>query len=68
MLGWLRKLFAKPDIRIVSNTNINKISTFWSRYIGLPVRVLRIQPDGLLDVQLGGQPIPVEGVMAERFT
>lgn len=68
MIRWLRKLFAKRDIRIVANNDLNRGNGFWEKHIGMPALVLRTAPDGLLDVQVGNHPIAIEGVKPERFT
>lgn len=71
MLGWLKKLFArkpKRDIRFVTDNTLNRSNAFWEKHIGLSAEVVRIAPDGLLDVRMWNHPVIIEGVMVERFT
>ena len=67
MIGWLKKLFARRDIRFVAANDMNRSNAFWEKHIGLSVEVVRIAPDGLLDVRMWNHPITIEGVDSKRF-
>lgn len=56
------------DYRTVAETPENVNNDFWRNYIGQKVAIIKQTPDGLLDVLLSDQPIPVEGISPSRFT
>lgn len=56
------------DYRTVADHDDNQTSSFWKNYIGQKVAIIKRTPDGLLDVMLPDQPIPVEGIAPSRFT
>lgn len=66
---WPFRKKEKPlDIRFVADIPLNQDNHFWHRYIGMPISVLRQDPDGLMTVQLHDQPVAAQGIDPKRFT
>ena len=56
------------ETRTVADCTMNKESEFWKHHIGKIVGVIKQTPDGLMDIQLPEQLIPIEGVDPKRLT